>query len=99
MGYSRHLTMEEIERIWSKEKDNENGVWISDDLLIKGQFMRSEFDYQGLDFDDIDFEDEYIDEFSEDNYYLISHFNYGSYLSIEEVLDSEDLADRYYYND
>lgn len=96
MGYSRHLSMDEIERIWNKEKDSPYGVWISDDLLINGRFLKTELDYHGIDFNDIDWDSEYI-EFSEDSYYIVKNLVNGMYDSIHEISCMDDLA--YYYYD
>lgn len=94
MAYSRHLTMEQIEQIWNNEKDNEFGVYIGSDLLIKGEFLgNSETDITA---DDIE---EQEGDFSDNSYYLIMNAEYGRYSDFEEILDSEDLAFRYYYND
>ena len=92
MSYSRHLSMEEIERIWSKEKNSPYGVWIGNDLLIRGRYAENV--ECGIDREDI------VDEcgdFSEDGYYIIRDINGYNYLSITEVSRESDLA-YYYYN-
>jgi len=98
MGYSKHLTSSEIRKIWTSEKDNEFGVWIGNDLLIKGEFMETELNYHGVEFDEIDWESEYT-EFSEDSYYIIRNLHHGMYDSIHEIGCMEDLANSNYWYD
>lgn len=94
MSYSRHLSMDEIEKIWTSEKDNEFGTWIGVDLLISGKNIENA--YNGITSEDIESE---CGEFSENGYYLIINADDRNYLVIYEISDSEDLALRYYYND
>ena len=94
MAYSRHLTMKQIEKLWSKEKDNAFGVWIGTDLLICGKNISNS--YNDITAEDIISE---CGEFSTDSYYLIMSADDRNYLAIYEISDSEDLALKYYYND
>lgn len=94
MAYSRHLTMKQIEKIWSKEKDNTFGVWIGTDLLISGKNIANS--YNDITAEEVTAE---CGEFSKDSYYLILNADDRNYLAIYEILDSESLGLRYYYND
>lgn len=94
MSYSRHLSMDEIGKIWTSEKDDKFGIWIGNDLLISGRNIENA--YNGITSEDIESE---CEEFSENSYYLIINADDRNYLAIYEILDSEDLALRYYYND
>ena len=86
--------MEEIERIWNTEKDNSFGVWIGCDLLISGRNISNS--YNDITAEDIESE---CGDFSVDGYYLIMCADDKNYLAIHEIIDSGDLAARYYYND
>lgn len=92
MSYSRHLSMDEIERIWSKEKNSPYGVWIGNDLLISGRYIENV--ECGIDTEDITDE---CGDFSEDGYYIIRDINGYNYSSITEVSRESDLT-YYYYN-
>jgi len=98
MWYSKHLKDSDISRIWTLEKDSEYGVWIGDDLLIKGEFLETEIEYYGIDFNEIDWDAEYI-EFSEDAYYIIKNLANGRFDAIHEVTCMDGLANSdYWYN-
>ena len=92
-----HLTDKQIAKTWAK-RDNAEGVWIGEDLLIKGENVADAVAFFGFDFDEIDWESECI-EFNAEDYYIICGLeDRGTYTAIHEVSCEGDIALRYFYD-